>query len=515
MSARVFVSLAVWGIFGYAAEAQSLPPYATREVLVKFTAGAAAANNLPPGLDLELVKAVGSSGYVRVRSRTRDTSSLVQTLSQRPDVRHVEPNYVFKRQRLPGESLDELWGLTKISAPTAWDKTTGSRGVVVGVIDSGVDYNHTDLATNVWSSPFSFSIDLPSRRVTCLAGTRGFDAITSICDPMDDNNHGTHVAGIIGAEANSAGVVGTNWFTTILPLKFLDSSGSGFTSDAVEAIFFARELKKLGVNIRVLSASWGGGSYSQALYDEIQLAGQDGILFVAAAGNQGSNNDTNAFYPAAYSLPNLIAVAATDSADALPSWSNYGATKVHLGAPGVGIRSTVPGNSYSLGSGTSMAAPHVAGAAALVLSAAGCTSLTVGELKNVLLNSVDAAPALFGKTLTAGRLNVNKAVSNCAAAPDFTLSAPSNSRASRQGQLVTIEIKIIPSGTFFSPVNLSVADCPPNAICAFSANPAWPGSVLLAVVSPPSTPAGWYYPLVTAVSGSITRTLKLGVVVKR
>lgn len=514
MSARVFVSLVVWGILGYTAGAQNLPPYATREVLVKFAPGVST-GNLPPELDVELVKAVGGSGWVRVRSRTRDTSALSQTLSQRADVRRVEPNYVLKRQKLPGENLDELWGLTKVSAPAAWDKTTGSRGVVVGVLDSGVDYNHTDLAGNVWSSPFEFSVDFPLRRVTCAAGTRGFDAITGRCNPIDDNNHGTHVSGIIGAEANNTGVVGTNWFTTILPLKFLDSSGSGFTSDAVDAIFFARQLKRQGVNIRVLSASWGGGSYSQALYDEIQMAGDDGMLFVAAAGNNGSNNDTDPFYPASFNLPNLIAVAATDSADALPSWSNYGATRVHLGAPGVGIRSTVPGSSYSLGSGTSMAAPYVAGTAALVLSAAGCTSLTVGELKNVLLNSVDAAPALIGKTVTAGRLNVNKAVSNCAGTPDFTLTAPTNSRASRQGQLVTIEIKIIPSGTFFSPVNLSVADCPPNALCAFSANPAWPGSVLLAVVSPPSTPAGTYYPVVTAVSGAITRTLKLSVAVRR
>lgn len=518
MRRRGAFCLLISGIMGSTVRAQAPPQAAPREVLVKLaTRSAAAIQNLSrdQSLDVEVAKAVGGSGFVRLRSRTRDTSTLIQALSRRPDIQHVEPNYVLSRQKLPGESLASLWGLTKISAPAAWDNTTGSRNVVIGVVDSGTDYNHSDLRANIWTSPFSFTINLPEGAVTCTAGTHGYNAISNTCDPMDDQNHGTHVAGIIGAEANNIGVVGTNWFTTILPLKFLDASGSGFTSDAVEAITFARELKKLGVNLRVLSNSWGGGSYSQALYDEISLAGSEGILFVVAAGNTGSNIDTTPFYPAAYNLPNIIAVTATDSADALPSWANYGSHTIHLAAPGVGIISTIRNDAFATMSGTSMAAPFVAGAAALVLSAPGCTNLTVNELKTVLLNGVDTVASLVGRTVTGGRLNMDKAVSSCSSSADFTVTVSPSSRLSRQGQMVTFTVSISPLAGFSSPVTLSVSGCPPKSFCAFSVNPALPGSVLLAVASTSLTPLGTYSIQVTGSSGLLVHSAGLSLVVKK
>jgi len=518
MRRRDAFCLLISAALGSAAYAQAPSRAAPREVLVKLASRSAAAiQNLSrdQSLDVETAKPVGGSGFVRLRSRTRDTNTLIQSLSQRPDVQHVEPNYVLTRQKLPGESLASLWGLTRINAPAAWDKTTGSRSIVIGVIDSGADYNHTDLRANIWTSTFTFTANLPDGTVTCTAGAHGYNAIANTCDPMDDQNHGTHVAGIIGAEANNMGVVGTNWFTTILPIKFLDASGSGFTSDAVEAITFARELKKLGVNLRVLSNSWGGGSYSQALYDEISLAGSEGMLFVVAAGNAGSNIDTTPFYPAGYNLSNIIAVTATDSADTLPSWANYGAHTVHMAAPGVDILSTIRNDSFATMSGTSMAAPHVAGAAALVLSAPGCTNLTVSELKTVLLNGVDLVPSLAGKTVTGGRLNMDKAVSSCGSPADFNVTVTPSSRLSRQGQMVTFSVSVSAIAGFSSPVVLSVSGCPPQSFCAFSKNPTLPGSVLLAVASTSSTPLGTYSIQVTGASGSLVHSAGLSLVVKK
>src|SRR5205807_177978 len=252
-----------------------------------------------------------------------------------------------------------------ISAVRAWDISVGSRSKVVAVIDTGIDYTHTDLSANVWSAPTAFSVTIGGVRYNCAASTHGFNAITNTCDPKDDNQHGTHVSGTIGAVGNnSMGVTGVNWVASILGAKFLDSSGFGMTSNAINAIEFTVQAKIAlgsGANVRVLSNSWGGGAFSQALLDEINRANGYDMLFVAAAGNNSANNDSTPFYPANYSAPNVISVAATDNTDALASFSDYGLTTVHLGAPGVNVFSTFPNNSYAYDSGTSMATPHVSG----------------------------------------------------------------------------------------------------------------------------------------------------------
>jgi subtilisin family serine protease len=389
---------------------------------------------------------VGAGHLWRVRSRSRSVAALVAMLSARSDVIYAEPNYIVSTTREPNDPrFPEIWGLRNlgqvvngsagipgddIHAVSAWDKGLGSANFVVGIVDTGVDYSHPDLAANVWSAPADFTVSIAGRTIACAAGTHGYNAIARTCDPFDDHFHGTHVSGTIGASGdNGIGVTGINWHASIMGLKFLSASGTGSLSDAINAIEFAIQAKAAfpggGANVRVLSNSWAGSGFSQALLDEINRANQSNMLFVAAAGNSASDNDAVPTYPASYAAPNVIAVAATDNQDALASFSNWGATSVHLGAPGVGVLSTVTGATYNSFSGTSMATPHVSGAAALLLSR--CT-LDTPSLKSLILATVDADPALAGKTITGGRLNLARAVDGCGRSsnqtPFVTLTNP-------------------------------------------------------------------------------------------
>ncbi len=416
---------------GQSVNAGTDPSAAVRgEALVKFRTPPSQAERamLRGQVDADRDEEIGSAGVVRYHSRSLDAAALSAFFGSHPNVEYAEPNYLVQTTASPNDpGFAQLWGLQNIfqvgadiGAVAAWDVSTGSQANVVAVIDTGMDYRHQDLAANVWSAPTSFTVTIGGSTITCAAGTHGFNAILSTCDPMDDNNHGTHTSGTIGANGNnSIGVVGVNWTASIMAIKFLSSGGSGSTADAINAIEFAIQAKKAfsasgGANVRVLSNSWGGGGSSQALLDEIKKANTNDMLFVAAAGNNGSNNDTAPFYPASYAAANVVAVAATDSNDFLAGFSNYGSTSVDLGAPGVGIVSTTIGDSYSNFSGTSMATPHVAGAAALVLS--HCQLDTAG-IRNVLLNSVDHLSTLTGFTASGGRLNVNTAIRNCASLP--------------------------------------------------------------------------------------------------
>jgi subtilisin family serine protease len=292
--------------------------------------------------------------------------------------------------------------LADIGALQAWVKTHGSDKVVVAVLDSGVDYTHKDLVANIWNRPDSIP-QYADDELGSFDDVHGFDADANAGDPMDDNGHGTHCAGIIGAEGdNGEGIAGVNWNVSIMPLKFLGRGGFGTTKNAIEAINYAIDRKQKGVNVRVINASWGSTQYSRALEDAIRAAGEQGILFVAAAGNNGTDNDRRAHYPSNYDLPNVISVAALDRNDAMASFSNYGVKTVHIAAPGREILSTWLGDAYREASGTSMAAPHVSGVAALILASE--PNLPVAKLRERLLGTVDKLPALEGKVASGGRL---------------------------------------------------------------------------------------------------------------
>lgn len=321
---------------------------------------------------------------------------------------------------VPNDPLfNEQWALSNtgqnggkqsadLSALKAWLKTQGSSKVVIAVLDTGVDYTHPDLVSNMWFRP-----DTVPQYVDDELGTfndnHGFNAADNQSDPMDDNGHGTHCAGIIGAEGNNdEGIAGINWKVQIMPLKFLGKGGFGSTKDAIEAINYAIDRKRNGVNIRVISASWGSTQYSKALEDAIRAAGEAGILFVAAAGNNSTDNDRRPHYPSNYDLPNVISVAALDRNDQLASFSNYGVKTVHIAAPGREIISTWLGDAYREASGTSMATPYVSGTAALIL--ANEPDLSVEKLRERLLKAVDKIDSLNGKVATGGRLNAAKAL---------------------------------------------------------------------------------------------------------
>ncbi len=341
------------------------------------------------------------------------------------NVDFAEPDYRVTADATPNDSsFGSLWGLNNtgqsggtsdadIDAPEAWNTTTGSGTFVVGIIDTGIDYRHPDLAANMWTNPDEIAGNgIDDDRNGYVDDRYGYDFANNDADPLDDNGHGTHVAGTIGAVGNNGvGVAGINWRVKLAALKFLDADGSGYTSDAVRALDYAvRE------GMRVTNNSWGGGGDSAALRSAIQRAQAAGSIFVAAAGNDGRNNDVTVSYPGSYPYDNVVAVAATDRNDRLASFSNYGATSVDLAAPGVSILSTTPNNSYSTYSGTSMATPHVSGAIALLWDRN--PTWTYRQVIGQILSTVDPVTTLTGKVASGGRLNIARALGGSGTQPD-------------------------------------------------------------------------------------------------
>lgn len=356
--------------------------------------------------------------YIVKLPDTMSVTSADALASALQGVAYAEPNYLVHTQVTPNDpsfSDPNLWGLRNtgqsggtagadIQAPEAWDLTTGSSSVVVALIDTGIDYTHPDLAANM----FRNEADCNSNGVDddengYIDDCHGIDTANNDGDPLDDNNHGTHTAGTVGAAGNNGvGVVGVNWNVKLMPCKFLNAGGSGSTADAVTCLNYVALMKDRGANIVATSNSWGGGGFSQAMYDAIDAQRQRGILFIAAAGNDASDNDSTANYPSNYDLPNVIAVAATTRTDARSSFSSYGRHTVHVGAPGSSILSTTRNNTYSTFSGTSMATPHVAGVAALLK--AQDPGRDWRAIRNLILAGGDAN-ANLSNTITGKRLN--------------------------------------------------------------------------------------------------------------
>lgn len=369
------------------------------------------------GVEFQVLRGLGVVGEVLVRASGVSSDVVTAALTANPHIAAFEQDVVHQFNVMPNDpQAGQLWGMENlgqtggtadadIDAAAAWGISTGSRNVVVAVIDTGVDWHHPDLAPNLWVNAGEVANGVDDDGNGLIDDVYGYNFAANTGDPMDDNGHGTHVAGTIAAVGNNGvGVTGINWSGSIMALKFLRADGSGTTSDAIRAIHYATMQRvRFGVNVRVINMSWGGGGFSSALRDAIQAAGDAGILAVAAAGNSARNNDLNPQYPSSYDVSTLVAVAATDSRDQLASFSNYGAATVDLAAPGVSILSTYPNNRYVALSGTSMATPHVAGVAALAWSVA--PNASVAEIKNALLGGVDRVSSLSGKVLTGGRLN--------------------------------------------------------------------------------------------------------------
>jgi subtilisin family serine protease len=346
-----------------------------------------------------------SKGALLAKVSANETiASTIEKAMADPSVKYAEPNYILRASDVAPNDPDYSgyqWNMPKISMPKAWGFSTGATNVLVCVIDTGIDYNHPDLAPNMASGNSAAVNGLPS-----VSLTKGFNAITDAEDAMDDNRHGSHCAGVIGAKGdNSMGIAGVNWSVKLTGCKFLSAGGSGYTSDALQCLDWCVN----GAGAKISSNSWGGGGYSQSMKDAIAAAeASNQHLFIAAAGNDRNDNDVSPSYPASYPLPNVISVAATDSSDALASFSNYGTSSVHIAAPGVNIYSTVPTAAYASYSGTSMACPHVAGAAAMLLGID--INLTAQEIKTMIMSYGDSVPGLSGKVVGTKRLNVGAAV---------------------------------------------------------------------------------------------------------
>ncbi|MCA2693266.1 MAG: S8 family serine peptidase [Microcystis sp. M144S2] len=412
-------------------------PYAPNQLIVKFKQGIASAQvaqfqSLFGAVSTQKIKLTGAE--VWKLSGSLSVEKILAQYRSNPIFEYIEPDYILTKGTItpkatfPNDpSFGQLWGLhntgqsggtpdADIDAPEAWDIQKGNPNLVIGVIDSGVDYSHPDLAGNIWTNPGEIANDgIDNDGNGYVDDIRGWDFAYNDNDPGDVDGHGTHVAGTIAGKGNNGvGVTGVAWNAKIMPLKFLDDTGSGWTSDAILAINYAT-----AKGVKLTNNSWGGGGFNQALYDAINAAGQAGALFIAAAGNNSANADINPMYPAAYNLDNIVSVASTTRTDALSSFSNYGLNSVDLGAPGSDIYSLAPGGGYATLSGTSMASPHVAGAAALLWSQN--PTWTAQQVKNTLMNTGDSIAALAGRTVSGKRLNVFNALA-AANLPSVTVS---------------------------------------------------------------------------------------------
>jgi len=351
----------------------------------------------------------GSKGFLIIK--VPSVSNAVEALKKNPNVSWVSPNYIINTDQTsypndPYYTNGSLWGIKNMKADVVWNVNRGDQKVHIGVIDEGISYQHPDLCGQIWVNPYDPVDGIDNDGNGYIDDINGWDFYNNdntIFDGAD--NHGTHVAGTIGASGNNGtGVIGVSPNVTIISAKFLQGSGS--LSQAIKAIDYITDLKlRHKINIPATNNSWGGGGYVQGLYDAIERSRKADILFIAAAGNSAIDMDVTPSYPACYSNDNVISVASITSSESLSGFSNYGAKTADIGAPGSGIWSTVSTSGYSSYNGTSMAAPHVAGAVALYKSA--YTSATYLQIKSAILSGARPSPSMQGKCSTNGVLDVS------------------------------------------------------------------------------------------------------------
>jgi subtilisin family serine protease len=447
--------------------------YVEGELLVKFKSGvitsmSARTHQTMGASVVRKFSVVSNLEHVRLPAGLPVKDAIVKYMAD-PNVEYAEPNYIRKSAFVPNDIFfGQQWALQNagtfaggtagadVKAPEAWDITRGTSDIVIAVLDTGIDLNHQDLAGNIdsrgrdFTTCAKFDPNVPPPALVCVTPKAQGD------NPADDNGHGTHVAGIIGGVGNnSTGTAGLLWSVQLLALKTFNADGQGSVADEAAAIEYLLALKNQGANIKVMNASFGGSEFSQAELNELALLNSAGILVMAAAGNEGANNDLTPTYPANYSLPNIISVAATDQNDRLASFSNFGPTSVHVAAPGVYVLSTVPftGVNFSFQSlctgsffagydfctGTSMAAPHVSGLAGLLYSfydGVHNTQFNYLQVRSTILRYVDTSLDspnlqtldLNGRTQTRGRINAHRALSSLLAPTDLTATADSPSQ---------------------------------------------------------------------------------------
>ena len=427
LSGFVFISVAVsMGALAKQSHQKPSPESVPGQYVVELKAPVASfeSSSIQHALGGVIVQRVRDNMVVVQRDPSEDKAIALKALRANSIITIADPNWIYHTSKTPNDpDYKKLWGLSNsgdvdasgsrgvkgidIGAEAAWEKTTGSKDVIVAIIDTGVDFKIPDLTSNAWTN---------QKEANGVAGVdddangyiddiHGYNFADDKGDSTDDHGHGSHCAGTIGARGDDGvGVAGINWNVSIMAVKFLDKDGSGSLANAIKAIDYAR---KNGA--QVLSNSWGGGAFAQTLFDSIALTEKAGELFVAAAGNDGSDSDKTPAYPASFKIENIISVAAIDKRGELADFSNYGATTVHLAAPGVDIYSTAPApTNFQMMSGTSMATPHVSGAAALLL--ADNPHLTYAEIKQRLMAGARPLHTLKGKTISGGMLDVSYAL---------------------------------------------------------------------------------------------------------
>ncbi len=417
---------------GFVSAQRNTKVYADGELLVKFKSAShkMSVEQFNEQFGAEVVERFTDLGWQRIKlPENLSIEEALEIYRNSEQVEAVQPNYYYRLLAAPNDpQFSSMYGLQKISAPAAWDLATGSTNTVVAVIDTGAKLDHEDLAANLWTNSGEINNNgVDDDGNGFIDDYYGYDFFYNDADPSDENGHGTHTAGTIGAVGNNLlGVTGVNWNVRMMTIKIYDNDGFGTTAAMlINAYNYVRMMKNRGVNIRVTNNSYGGCDeacgYDQATKDAIDALGATGVLQVFSAGNSNQNLEATPFYPTSYTTPSILAVASSTSTDTRSGFSNYGAASVDIAAPGSGILSTYRSPLYATLSGTSMAGPHAAGAAALLSSYN--PNLSAASLKATLMNTVDVLSAWNSVVKTGGRLNAARALQNqtvCSFALDRT-----------------------------------------------------------------------------------------------